>query len=69
MTSDNHAYADPPVPEELRALLIQVYTPEGVEIWWRGNHRLLNARPQAIWETRREDVLALVDQLLSGAFI
>jgi hypothetical protein len=60
---------DPPVPEELRVLLLQVYTPEGVEVWWRGHHRLLGTRPQAIWVTRRDDVLALVDQLLSGGFV
>lgn len=56
------------IPAELKELLDQVYTPEGVVIWWTGKHRLLGCSAQEAWPTRRAEVMQVAMMLLDGAF-
>lgn len=53
------------VPLELREILEKVYTPEGVEVWWRGGNLLLNwFAPREVWRSRKDEVMALAESLL-----
>lgn len=56
---------DRPCPPELRFILEQVYTSEGVEVWWGSPNRLLGSvSPRSIWDTHWSDVMALAESLL-----
>ena len=58
------------VPIELRDILCQVYTVEGVVIWWTGAARQFEGRSaRDLWqEGKREEVLAAAERLLTGSF-
>ena len=61
----SQTYAERPCPPELRFLLEQVYTSEGVETWWGSPNRLLGSvSPRSIWDTRWGEVMALAESLL-----
>lgn len=59
------------VPASLVALLAEVYRPEGVRLWLRGRHRLLDERRpiDLIAEGRTEEVEAIVHGLIDGVFV
>lgn len=57
--------------EWIAQLLSEFYTPEEARLWLFSPHRLLDGRRPAdlISEDRTDDVLTLIDQLQSGAYI
>lgn len=61
---------NPTEEREVRKRLAGIYTPEGVEIWLKSPHRLLDGQTarERIEQGGVQDVLALIDQLDSGAF-
>jgi len=53
------------LPSELEAILAEVYTPEGMRIWWGAEHKLLNnQRAVDVWRTDPARVLQVAEQLL-----
>lgn len=59
------------IPLHIRNHLDDLYTPEGVEVWWNARNAWLNSEiPRDLWETPqgRNRVWQLVEILESGAF-
>lgn len=59
------------MPASLVALLAEVYRPEGIRIWLRGRHGMLEERRpiDLIAEGRTDEVEALVHGLIDGVFV
>lgn len=69
MTTAFTYYRD--IPKRPRTLLDEIYTVEGVQIWWNARHGwLANLRPREEWRTNegRERVLAVIEQLVGGGW-
>lgn len=53
------------IPDELAAILSEVYKPEGIRIWWGGENGLLDGqRAVDVWRTDPARVLQVAEQLL-----
>jgi len=52
------------LPPELEAILADVYTPQGMRIWWGAYNKLLTGRPVDVWRENPPDVLRVAEQLL-----
>lgn len=59
------------IEKQVRAELADTYTAEGVEMWLKGRHKLMDNRsPLDLIENGEGDrVLQAVDALRSGAFV
>ena len=59
------------VPADVASMLAEVYRPDGVRLWLKGRHRLLDEqRPlDLIAEGRDDEVRAVIHGLIEGVFV